>query len=135
MTAYEISGHETEPGEFLFVLAPKGKPGFLEKMKYKKGGGERYRLIVRTASKIDRLGACRFHGTLVRPLDNGLSLVEVKVPGKVIRVMACTHAIGYRERLILLFDFDGHQGSGQIAPEMMRRAKKLAAIARSCAEE
>lgn len=67
---------------------------------------------------------------MINPLDPHLSLIEIKVPGKVIRVMAY-----HKERYVLPFDFDGHQGSNKISRSDMERAKKLAAEASRVMDE
>lgn len=123
---YVIVEHDTGDGRSILVLSKTGRRDFLSEMRGTGGDKKRYRLIVRVASRIEQSGTGPFMGTSVRSLDNDLSLVEIKVPAHVIRVMA------YKwKRMVLLFDFDGHQGkSGKISPSDMKRGKRLAKIAR-----
>lgn len=127
--AYVIVSHDIGDGESVLVLTRPGRDDFLAEMCSSGGDRSRYRLIVRTVARIQRRGA-PFRGTMVRSLDSGLSLVEVKVPGRVIRVMAYEGA-----RLVLLFSFDGHQGSDKISRSDMEKARRLAAEARKAASQ
>lgn len=126
---YVIVEHDTGDGHSILVLSKEGRPDFLSKMRSAGGDKKRYRLIVKVASRIERNGTAPFVGPFVRVLDNDLSLVEIKVNGQVIRVMA------YKgQRMVLLFDFDGHQGkSGKISPSNMKRGRMLAKEARDIA--
>lgn len=132
---YEIVEHETECGNPILVLRRKGSPDFLEKMQVDRKSQDRYRLIVQMVAKVQFHGPAKFLGKLVRLLDSGLSLFELKVAGKVIRVMAYIHQPHGSHRIVLLFDFNGHQGSGKIPAHVMRRGKELAKIARRSLEE
>lgn len=132
---YEIVEHETECGNPILVLRPEGSRDFLEKMAANGKTVERYRLIVRAVSKIQIHGPRKFMGHMVRQLDDELSLFEIKVSGKVIRVMAYIRQPYGPYRIVLLFDFDGHQGTGKITKSDIKRGKRLARIARACLKE
>lgn len=128
--AYRIIEHDIGGGSSVLVLSPDGRDDFLSKMKARRGDRSRYRLIVRAVSRIVQRGEAPFRETMVRVLDSELSLIEIKIPGQVIRVMA------YRgERLVLLFDFDGHQGSGKIATKDLERGRTLAKHAKNALED
>lgn len=132
---YVIVEHETGEGRSILVLRPKGSAqDFLLKLKKGKGDRGRYQEIVQVADRIDSKGEDVYRSK-IRTLDASLSLIEIKVDRKVIRVMAHMHLIDGRRRPILLFDFDGHQGSNRIPPHIMNRARKLASIAGRCAEQ
>lgn len=134
-SAYEIVRHDLGDGAMVDVLAARGDAGsdFLEKM-YSRDHA-RFRLIVRTVKRISLSDADTYRGTFLKTIDDNLSLVEVKVPGKVIRIMAYDRRDGTHTRLVLLFDFDGHQGkTGKIKPSLVKKGKTLAKIARECAE-
>lgn len=131
---YKIRAHQLSCGEDALVLMPRGRDkDFLEEMEEAPDRRTRFRLIIRTMEKIGQIGvpASRRVG-FVRALDNRVGLVEVAVPGKVIRVMTYAHSDG---RLVLLFDFDGHQGSDRIKQKDLARGKRLARIASLCMEE
>lgn len=130
LTDYEIRAHQFFETR-IFALAKAGKEDFLEKLERKPKSHERLRLILGTVEKVSARGlsACIGAGNFVRLLDGSLGLAEVKVSGKVIRVM-CYCQTGKEELLVLLFDFDGHKGkSGAIAPDIMDKGRKLARIA------
>ena len=106
---------------------------FLEEMEAMPDRRTRFRLIIRTMEKIGQIGVLTSRRVgFVRMLDNRVGLVEVAVPGKVIRVMTYSHGDNH---LVLLFDFDGHQGSDKIKQKDLARGKRLARIARQCMEE
>lgn len=127
---YRIIEHDIGGGSSVLVLSPDGRDDFLSKMKARRGDRSRYRLIVRAVSRLVQRGEAPFRETMVRVLDSELSLIEIKVPGQVIRIMA------YRgEKLVLLFDFDGHQGSGKIATKDLERGRMLAKHAKSALED
>lgn len=132
---YEIVEHETEGGNPILVLRPIGSKDFLERMRDKPKQRDHYKLIVRMVARVQYDGPKRYIGKLIRLLDSELSLYELKVGGRVIRVMAYIYQPYGSHRVVLLFDFDGHQGSGKIPPEMMEKARKLARIARETLEE
>lgn len=63
----------------------------------------------------------------LRFLGTSLSLYELKVDGKVIRIMTYVH---HDATPVYLFDFDEHQGKHAGIPKhVMDRGKKLTAIA------
>lgn len=132
---YEIVEHETECGNPILVLRSIGGKDFLEKMRDRPKDRNRYRIIVRLVSRIQYDGPKRYVGKMVRLLDSDLSLFELKVGDSVIRVMAYIFQPYGGHRIVLLFDFDGHQGSGKIPPETMEKARRLARIARETLEE
>lgn len=63
-------------------------------------------------------------------LNAELALYELRIKGKIIRVMTYVHN---DQVPVYLFDFEGHQGkTGQIRKEHMEKAQKLAKIAKEC---
>lgn len=134
---FHIVEHDIGCGHSVMALAKDGKGDFLDKLASKPKDTQRLKLILRTAEHIEFFGPKSYMrpGGTIRPLDGELSLVEIKVPGKVIRVMAYLKDPFGSYRLVLLFDFDGHQGSGKIPENIMERGRRLAAIARETLEE
>lgn len=132
---YEIVEHDIECGISVLVLRPEGKTDFLAKMAKKPKQLERYRLIVQTVERIQYEEPETYYGSLIRSLDSEISLVEIKIGHKVIRIMAYVHRTSGPSRLVLLFDFNGHQGTGKIPPSLMDKARHLARIARMNMEE
>ena len=133
--SYEIVEHETECGNPILVLRPEGGTDFLEKMKSKPKELQRYRLITRMVARIQFDGPKKYIGRMVRVLDSELSLFELKVAGQVIRVMAYIYQPYAGHRIVLLFDFNGHQGSNKIPGHLMKKGRDLAEIARKNLEE
>ena len=131
---YKIRAHQLQCGDDVLVLMPAGRDkDFLEETEAMPDRRTRFRLIIRTMEKIGQIGVLTSRRVgFVRMLDNRVGLVEVAVPGKVIRVMTYAHGDNH---LVLLFDFDGHQGSEKIKQKDLARGKRLARIARQCMEE
>lgn len=131
---YKIRSHGMMCGTDVLVLMPESNDeDFLERMEASPKGRGRFRLILRTIEKIGQAGiAMSRHVGFIRTIDGPLGLVEVAVSGKVVRVMSYLHD---ESALVLLFDFDGHQGSDKIKRKDLERGRRLAAIARKCMEE
>ena len=133
---YEIRAHAMLGGRIL-VLAKEGRKDFLEELGADPKGSERFELICRTYEKIAQRGVDRCVGrqNFVRVLEGSLGLVEVKVGNTRIRVMSYLHGSGASQKLVLMFEFTGHQGTGKIGKKDMRRGRELASIARECMEK
>lgn len=133
---YEIRSHEYADVEIL-VLAPVGKKDFLEKLRDNPKKRGRASLIAIATRKVQERGVskCIGRSNFVRMLDEGLCLAELKVAGKVIRVMCHCPAI-QDDKLVLLFDFDAHKGkSGKIPKSAMEKGRRLAKEAARLAKE
>lgn len=131
---YEIREHDIGCGYSVLVLAPADSSrDFLQKMREDGKSVERYRMITRAAGKACEFGVTKARRTeLLRTIDASLSLFELFVAGKVIRVMTYVgrRAGGQQEECVLLFDFDGHQGkTGKISSSDLLKGRKLAGIA------
>lgn len=131
---YKIRSHSLLCGSQVLVLMPEdSRLDFLDEMGSAPKQRQRYRLIVRTIEKIGQLGVPKsIKVGFVRMLEPGIGLVEVRVAGKVIRVMAYTDGA---EALVLLFDFDGHQGTDKLKGPTLAKGRRLAAAAKKCLEE
>lgn len=79
---YIVVEHDLGNGNSILVLAKRGQSDFLAKLKHSKGDQSRYRLIVRTMSRILERGDEAYRGTLIHPLDPHLSLIEIKDPAR-----------------------------------------------------
>lgn len=133
---YEIRAHTMLGGRIL-VLAREGRRDFLEELDGDPRGSEKFELICRTYEKIALRGVSKCVGkqNFVRILEGNLGLVEMKVGKTRIRVMSYLHGAGTEQKLVLMFEFTGHQGTGKIGKNELRRGRELASIARECMEE
>ncbi len=132
---YTIVRHDLGDGAIVEVLATceNRDSDFLDRLFTR--DRDRFKVIARTIKRISLSDGNAYRGTFLRMIDDGLSLVEIRIPGKVIRVMAYDRKVGNRMRLILLFDFDGHQGkTGNIPRHLIEKGRSLAKNARECAE-
>lgn len=122
----------------VLVLMPEGdERDFLERMQESKKGRQRHALIIRTLERIQLKGIPLSERTqVVKLLDASLCVAEVRVTGKVIRVMSYIHARGgSNAELVLLFDFDGHQGTNKVPKRLLEKGRRLAEIARRNMED
>lgn len=132
---HEIRSHEYDGTEIL-VLATVGKKDFLEKLSADSKKRDRAKLISLTVKKVHERGLAKCIGksNFIRMLDDDLCLAELKVSGKVIRVMC--YCVANDELVVLLFDFDSHKGkSGKIPESVMKKGRRLAKKAAACLEE
>lgn len=113
------------------VLSPIGRPSFMDRLVHDPKKRERATLIARTAEKVARTGiGWAKESKTLKVVTAKVSVFELRIPGKVIRVMAYLHE---GTDPIYLFDFDSHAGkSGKIPPAMLDRANRLAEVARNC---
>lgn len=133
---YETRGHPWL-GKNVRVLARSSEEeDFLERMERDRKRNERFKLIRLAIKKICErgIGRCVGKRNFVKPLDSCLGLCEVRVAGHVIRVMTYLHSWKCGQGLVLLFDFDGHQGSDRISRSQMDKGRRLAKEARACIE-
>lgn len=132
--AYEIVSTEIDEGVNVLCLAAESKPSFLEELGASPKTKERAALISRTTKRIHDFGIdWAFVSKTFKPLDKELSLCEMRVTGRVIRVMTYVHN---NILPIYLFDFDGHQGKGNsIPPNYLERGKRLSIEAHKCMEK
>lgn len=116
----------------LVLMREDDEKDFLECMENSKRGRQRHALIIKTLEAIQIKGIPLSERTrIIKILDSELCVAEVRVPGKVIRVMSYIHNRGTDlAELVLLFDFDGHQGTDRIPKRVMDKGKRLAEIAR-----
>lgn len=131
---FEIRSHQFM-ATTIYVLAADepDRSDFLEKLGSSKKTADRAKLIMRTMEKIGERGIARCIGksNFISILDGELGMAEVRVKGQVIRVMC--YVPPARDAVVLLFDFDGHQGkTGAIPKPVMKKGRKLAAIAGEC---
>jgi hypothetical protein len=134
---YEIRSHE-QMGTTILVLAKTGSQDFLEKMKRDKRKKQTLRLIIETMEGIKRRGInkCIGRSNFIRSIAPDVGLMEVRVPGKVIRVMTYVGEVEGKTDAVLLFDFTAHGGkTGKISPRHIDKGKRLAKIAKECIEE
>lgn len=134
---YEIRAHRFMDSRVL-VLARCGKPDFMEELVSDPKSQQKAKLILETMCKIENRGvdSCLGRSNFIRMLDGNVGLAEVKIGGKVIRVMCHVGTINDRTETVLLFDFKGHGGkSGSIPKGMIKKGKRLASIARKCLED
>lgn len=128
---YEIVSFRLSAGSYMKVLASAGKPSFMDELVDNPKSRQRSVLIARTVERVNKNGLdwARSSHTL-KTITADLSVFELRVPGKVIRVMTYVH----EGRVpVYLFDFDGHQGkNGKLPPSLMKRAEALARIAFEC---
>ena len=138
-SGYKIREHLLSVPELrvLVLMREDDEIDFLERMEGSKRGRQRQALIVKTLEKVQLKGIpLSERSRIVKLLDSELCVAEVRVPGKVIRVMGYIHARGTDlAELVLLFDFDGHQGTNKIPKRLMDKGRKLAAIAKLNMEE
>lgn len=134
MRLYTISEYKLTEESSMRVLSRDGKPSFIEELARSPKTRRRASLIARTADRIERFGIdWAFESTTLKWVSADISLCEMRVSGKVIRVM--TYLTPGTTSPIYLFDFDGHQGKGgSIPPHLLRKAEQLAQEARSCLE-
>lgn len=132
--AYEIVSSRIGDDAYVLALAPIGTDTFIEKMMSTPKKQVRAASIVKTMRRIIDNGIeWAFDSETFKPLDSGLALCELRVSGKVIRVMTYLHK---GQTPIYLFDFDSHQGKGSGIPEnIMEKAESLAKAAKECMEE
>lgn len=133
---YEVRQHDYK-GSYVYVLAEPGKDDFLEKLESKSKSRDRAKQIVKTAARIAQRGVSECIGkrNFLLPLNSEVALMEMHVPGKVIRAMAHAGLAEEEAILVLLFDFDGHQGSDSIPRHIMNKAVRLAGEAKRALEE
>lgn len=131
MLSYEIVSSEVDDGICALMLAPCGADTFMEKMAATPKMQERAALIARTMRRVSENGVdWAFESKTFKSLEPELSLCELRVKGKIIRVMTYIHD---NQVPIYLFDFDGHQGKrSNIPANIKRKGKELAKIAREC---
>lgn len=125
---YEIVAFSLSDGCEMRVLARKGAQSFMEKMTGNPKRHQRAEQIRRAAERVARNGVewAKVSKTL-KAIAPDLYVYELRVPGKVIRVMTYLHN-GIEP--IYLFDFDGHQGKkGGIKASDIEKAQELAAEA------
>lgn len=133
---YKVRRHELVPGIGILVLAPDGADDFIDVLEKKPKQRDRLRLIKLTLEKLISRGfSASIRGRQIRILEGSIGLAEIAIAGKVIRVMCYVHEIESNPTPVLLFDFDGHQGSDKISKTLMEKGRKLAGVARLCMEE
>lgn len=135
---YKIRSHALLNGMKILILMPEDdQEDFLEVLERDPKQHDRVHLIQRTLEKLYERGiAASIKGHHIRFLKNCASLAEIAVLGKVIRVMVYINRDEQSDpKPVLLFDFDGHQGSDKIPGNLREKGKRLAAIARLCMEE
>ena len=128
---YEIVSFTLSAEASMNVLSSSGRPSFMDDLADDPKKRQRAVLIARAAEKVARngIGWARSSKTL-KPITARLSVFELRVPGKTIRVMTYLHD-GVEP--IYLFDFDGHHGKdGKIPPSIIEKAHVLAEAARTC---
>ena len=133
---YETRGHSWLGKNVRVLARSSDEEDFLERMEGDPRHNERFRLIRLVIKKIcDRgIGRCVGKRNFINPLDSCLGLCEVRVTGHVIRVMTYLHSWKGGQGLVLLFDFNGHQGSDRIPKSQMEKGRRLAKEARACIE-
>lgn len=126
--AYRLIAYDLGAERFAIVLAPAHTKSFIEKLVGDPKTRQRANAIVKTMAQIAKNGTKWAQQTnKLRFLRTDLSLYELKIDRKVMRIMTYVH---HDATPVYLFDFDGHQGKHASIPRhVMDRGKKLAAIA------
>lgn len=128
VVAHRLIAYDLGTDRFAIVLAPAHTKSFIEKLVGDPKTRQRANAIVKAMAQIAKNGTkWARQANKLRFLGTSLSLYELKVDGKVIRIMTYVH---HDATPVYLFDFDGHQGKHAGIPKhVMDRGKKLAAIA------
>lgn len=129
--SYEIVSFALSEDTSMDILVAAGRKTFMEKLAGNPKDQDRAALIARTVDRVGRNGIpWAKESKTLKTITATVSVFELRVPGKVIRVMTYLHD----ERApIYLFDFDGHQGKGGKIPQsLIDKASKLAEAAREC---
>ena len=128
---YEVVSFKLSETVSMNILTATGRQTFMEKLVSNPKGQNRAALIARTADRVGRNGIPWAKETkTLKTITSTVSVFELRVPGKVIRVMTYVHD---EKTPIYLFDFDGHQGKGGGIPQnLIDKANKLAEAAREC---
>lgn len=123
---YIISEYGLPEALSMRVLRRAHKPSFMDEMAEDPKRYERAALIARIAARIERRGKeWAFQSATSKWLASSVSVCEVRIRGKVVRVMA--YWPPQEARPVYLFDFDGHQGkSGNIPSHLLDKAYRLA---------
>ena len=131
---YTITSYQLSEETYMRVLTPCGHAPFIEELARSPKTRRRAALIARTADRLQRFGrAWGFESGTLKWIAPEVSLCELRVGGKVIRVMA--YLPPEPAPPIYLFDFDGHQGKDVSIPAHVKsRAKELAVEAKRCIE-
>lgn len=130
---YDLAPYELTGGFTVYVLVREGQEDFLAQMAGRPKTSGRAGLILTTLERIGAAGIGQsLRARFIRMLRADVGMVEVRVAGKVIRVMSYLHE---GTDLVLLFDFDGHQGGNKVPRQVMEKGERLARIARACMEE
>lgn len=126
--AHRLIAYDLGADRFAIVLAPAHTKSFIEKLVGDPKTRQRANAIVKAMAQIAKNGTkWARQANKLRFLGTSLSLYELKVDGRVIRIMTYVH---HDATPVYLFDFDGHQGKHAGIPKhVMDRGKKLAAIA------
>lgn len=131
MVSYEIVSFELSENTSMNILTATGRQTFMEKLISNPKGQNRAALIARTVDRVGRNGIpWAKESKTLKTITSTISVFELRVPGKVIRVMTYLHD---EKTPIYLFDFDGHQGKGGKIPQnLIDKASELAEAAREC---
>lgn len=117
------------------VLTRSGEDDFLTDLASTGKTRNRAVLIARMAARVARNGTdWAVAAKKLKPVSRDVSMFELRIDRRVIRVMAYIHD-DPAHTPVYLFDFDGHQGkSGKIDRNLIKKGERLAAIAAKCME-
>jgi hypothetical protein len=129
--SYEIVSFKLSEGVSMDILVSTGRKTFMEKLAGNPKDQNRAAVIAKTADRVGRNGISWAKASkTLKAITATVSVFELRVPGKVIRVMTYVHD---GETPVYLFDFDGHQGKGGKIPQsLIDKANTLAEAAREC---
>ncbi|MDR0888716.1 MAG: hypothetical protein LBM21_02320 [Coriobacteriales bacterium] len=116
----------------VLLLTRIGAKDFIDEWESSRKAANSYKKFLITCNKLARAGTGLFI-KIGRLRSIGDNIYELKEPSSVKRVMCC--AVDDCSNVIMLFAFDGHKGTGQIPPEVVKRAKRLEKIAVSLYEK
>lgn len=110
------------------VLARENAASFIDKLLDNPRTRRRAGAITKAIAQVSKNGVeWAKQADKLKFLNAGLSLYELKIGGRVIRIMTYVHCDSVP---VYLFDFNGHQGKSRKIPRhIMDRGEKLAIIA------
>ena len=129
---YEIIRYELGDGAYMLVLTQTNKLPFIKKLASNPKTKEDASIIVKAAKRVSVNGVeWAKQAKVLKAIDNNLSLFELRISGRVVRVMTY---LG-KDEPVYLFSFDGHQGkTGKIPKSIIKKGKQIAQLAEQSLE-
>lgn len=130
---YEIVSYDLTDGRKMYVLSNKDRT-FIDDLSNDAKKLMVARDVYAMADKIALYGIeWALRTETLKTIKSNISLLELRIKGKVTRVMVYLYE---ETQPIYLFDFKGHQGkSGHIKRNVLERAERLAIIAENAMKE